>query len=225
MMKKLLSVFLVFAMLFSFASIASATSYRDPVDGIKMHPGLNPVVKFTDGNKYEYTLYAVEMDGITNADISLLYPENVIIEDFKEKGEFDMCIHFDAGDRLNVSFMYESENTSEAFKLFTVTFSYAGEAQFPEVKLTNLAGTFIKSVAEIVFINEAGAEITAIKGDIDMNGKITAADARLVLRHSSKLETLSSSQQKNADVNGDGKITSSDARLILRVASGLDKEF
>ncbi len=224
-MKKMLSVLLAVAILFSFGAIASATSYRDPIDGIKMRPGLNPVVKFIDNNRYEYTLYAVEMDGITNADISLIYPSNIMIEEFKEKGDFDMCIHHDTGDRLNISFMYETENTSEAFKLFTVTFSYIGEPEYPQVNLTNLAGTFIKTVAEIVFINEKGDEITLTAGDIDMNGKITAADARLVLRHSSKLESLTAAQQKNADVNGDGRITSSDARLILRVASGIDKGF
>ena len=64
-------------MLFAFCNIASATSYREPVDGIKINPGLNPVVKFIDGDKYEYTLYAYEMDGITNGDFSFIYTENI----------------------------------------------------------------------------------------------------------------------------------------------------
>lgn len=223
-MKKIISVLLTFAMLFALGTAATA-NYRDPVDGIKMKAGLNPVVKFIDGNKYEYTVYAVEMDGITNADISLHYADNILFEDFTEKGKFDMCIHHDSGEMLNISFMYEEENPEEAFKLFTVTFSYTGEAAYPELELTNLAGTFIKSVAEIVFVNENGNEISILAGDVDMNGDITAADARLALRYSSKLESLSAQQANNADVNGDGKVTSSDARLILRVASGIDKEF
>ena len=59
-------------------------------------------------------------------------------------------------------------------------------------------------------------------GDIDDNGKITAADARLVLRASAKLETLSENQKLAADVSKDKKITAADARTILRVSAKLE---
>ncbi len=224
-MKKIISALLVLIMAFSFCAVASANSYRDPVDGIKMHPGLNPVVKFIDGNKYEMTLYAVEMDGITNADFSLYYTENIIFEEFKEKGDFDMCVHFDAGDKLNISFINEEPDEREAFKLFSVTFSYIGEPTYPEIKLNHLAGTFIKSVAEIVFVNEKGDVVTVTAGDINSDGKVNATDARLALRYGAKLETLTAIQLKNADVNNDGMVNSVDARLILRVSAGIDKSF
>ncbi len=63
---------------------------------------------------------------------------------------------------------------------------------------------------------------TAEPGDIDANGKISASDARLVLRASAKLENFNAEQTKAADVNGDNKITASDARKILRVSAKLD---
>lgn len=224
-MKKILSFTLVIAMIFSFASVAFATSYRDTVDGFKMHPGFNPVVKFIGDNKYEYTLYAVEMDGITDADLVLDYPDNVLVESFRERGDFDMCINYDNGDTLNVSFMYEEQYQNDAFKLFTVTFSYTGEPQYPSVEVKNLAGTFMKSVAEVVFKNEAPVQGEVILGDVNGDGKITATDARLVLRHSARIELIPSAKADLADVNKDGKITATDARLILRVASQLDKGF
>jgi uncharacterized protein YcbK (DUF882 family) len=59
-----------------------------------------------------------------------------------------------------------------------------------------------------------------IKGDVDGNGKITAADARLALRASAKLENLTDKQKKSADIDGDGKVTAKDAREILQKASG-----
>ena len=62
-------------------------------------------------------------------------------------------------------------------------------------------------------------------GDIDGNGKHTAADARLVLRYSAKLEKLNAEQLKVADVDYNGKVTASDARYILRVSAKLDKPF
>lgn len=54
-----------------------------------------------------------------------------------------------------------------------------------------------------------------IKGDVDGDGKVTASDARLILRASVGLETL---DLERADVDGDGKITSADAREALRTA-------
>lgn len=62
----------------------------------------------------------------------------------------------------------------------------------------------------------------AILGDIDMDGKITAADARLLLRYTAKMTDLTSAQKNLADVNKDGKITAADARLVLRVAAKLE---
>lgn len=58
-------------------------------------------------------------------------------------------------------------------------------------------------------------------GDVNNDGKITAKDARLVLRHAARLEILSDEAVKYADVTKDGKITLADARLLLRVAARL----
>ena len=62
------------------------------------------------------------------------------------------------------------------------------------------------------------------KGDVNSDGRITAADARLVLRYAAKIENFSDEQKKNADVNGDNKVTAADARKILRVAAKLESE-
>lgn len=61
-------------------------------------------------------------------------------------------------------------------------------------------------------------------GDVNLDGKVNAIDARLALRMSAKLEEMPKSgsiQFKNADVNGNGVITAADARIILRVSAGL----
>ena len=61
-------------------------------------------------------------------------------------------------------------------------------------------------------------------GDVDGNGKVEPADARLALRASVKLENyaVGSAQFLAADVDGNGKIESSDARTILRVSVKLE---
>ena len=65
--------------------------------------------------------------------------------------------------------------------------------------------------------------LSFVPGDINNDGKVTASDARKILRIASGLESASGQAKKNADVNGDGKITAADAREALRIASGLSK--
>ncbi len=61
-----------------------------------------------------------------------------------------------------------------------------------------------------------------IKGDVNGDGKLSAIDARMILRHVARVETLSLLQMANADVNGDFKITAVDARRILRIVAGIE---
>lgn len=61
-----------------------------------------------------------------------------------------------------------------------------------------------------------------LKGDVNSDGKITAVDARLVLRHSASLEFLTDSNLVAADVNNDNKVTALDARYILRYSARID---
>lgn len=56
-----------------------------------------------------------------------------------------------------------------------------------------------------------------IKGDADGDGKVTAADARLILRAAVGLEEV---DLERGDIDGDGRITSSDARSALRISVG-----
>lgn len=59
-------------------------------------------------------------------------------------------------------------------------------------------------------------------GDTNKDGKITAADARLALRASGKLEELDLFSTIAGDINNDREVTAIDARSILRVAARLD---
>lgn len=65
---------------------------------------------------------------------------------------------------------------------------------------------------------------TYLLGDVNLDGKVNAADARLVLRITARLEKypdVGSVVFMNADVNGDGLLTAADARIILRVSAGI----
>ena len=60
-----------------------------------------------------------------------------------------------------------------------------------------------------------------IKGDTNSDGKISAADARTVLRIAARLETPSDNVRESADIDLDGSITSREARSVLRFAAKL----
>ena len=62
-----------------------------------------------------------------------------------------------------------------------------------------------------------------IKGDINLDGSVNAADALTVLQHAVKIIELTDSKLAKADVNKDGIINSSDALQILIIAVGLEK--
>lgn len=59
-------------------------------------------------------------------------------------------------------------------------------------------------------------------GDVNFDGNVTAADARLVLRAAAQLQLLTAAQLEVADVTGDGKVNANDARTVLRISAGLE---
>lgn len=74
-----------------------------------------------------------------------------------------------------------------------------------------------------VTFKEKVFEKTYFAGDADIDNKVTSADARLALRASVGLETLSDVQKKISDIDKDNTVTSSDARMILRASVNLEE--
>ncbi len=65
--------------------------------------------------------------------------------------------------------------------------------------------------------------VISILGDADLDGRVTAKDARLALRASAKLHTLTPTGFRAADLDGNGRVTAGEARRILRVSAKLDR--
>ena len=74
-------------------------------------------------------------------------------------------------------------------------------------------------------LKAAGYVVTEMPSvaDIDCDGSVTAADARLALRIAVRLDDADDLVKAAADVDGDGSVTSADARFILRMAVGLEE--
>jgi hypothetical protein len=82
-------------------------------------------------------------------------------------------------------------------------------------------GVLIWSADYITFAQQYDVQPYLLRGDSNMDGSVTSADAALILRHVIGLETLADTALQLADVNGDGKITAADAAMILRFVVGL----
>ena len=81
--------------------------------------------------------------------------------------------------------------------------------------------TLEKNIATIVDTVSVKKGATLL-GDVNFDGRVTASDARTILRSAANLELLTAEQRRVADINGDSRITASDARLALRISAGIN---
>ena len=70
---------------------------------------------------------------------------------------------------------------------------------------------------------EGTEEPTILFGDMDLNGKVETSDARLILRISAGMETVSDDLFIIADMNSDGFVSVEDAILALRAVANIEE--
>lgn len=85
--------------------------------------------------------------------------------------------------------------------------------------VTPVDGEIVKNGAKIKIDDEIYTLI--IKGDVVADGKITALDARGILRISARLENVDDITRNAADIDSDSRVTSAEARTVLRFVSRL----
>ena len=127
-----------------------------------------------------------------------------------------------ACDSANVTLSATTLTLDETGK---ATLSVTGDMPGTANLTFSLDGATMKATSTVtVAISEKPTEPAYTPGDVDGNGKIESADARLALRASVKLETYAEGSAKflAADYDKNGKIESADARAILRVSVKLD---
>ncbi len=64
--------------------------------------------------------------------------------------------------------------------------------------------------------------VDILRGDANLDGRITAADAAIVLRTLVDLSYMNAAMRDAADVNGDGTVTAADAAAIMRIVVQID---
>lgn len=135
------------------------------------------------------------------------------------------------GDTLNVGSYAGADIDFSKLKVYVLYNS--GESKLLQTGYTlshNIDASTVGKYTVTVTYGEYSAEFEytvadrpqRILGDVNGDGKVQAADARLALRASAMLENLDEASFYAADVDFDDKVNASDARLILRVSAGLE---
>lgn len=129
-----------------------------------------------------------------------------------------------------------SEGVALEMALLPITFSLAPFAYAVEptqvqigkeyTAVENASSIYSEPVIQIKMQKSTSA---ILKGDVDMDGKITAADAALVMEEIANIAggepTFTPEQFEAADMDGDGKLTAADVAAILsEYASGASKD-
>lgn len=124
-------------------------------------------------------------------------------------GEYRYCFSLFKNGNLVISGSYSDKNEAE--------FSFDEIGNYSVFcAVTDSSNMIVSSFSADIFV------IDFILGDVDRDGKITARDARMILRTSAGIDTLPDGAAASADVNSDGKVNAADARIVLRCAANID---
>ncbi|MBE6790054.1 MAG: hypothetical protein E7535_02550 [Ruminococcaceae bacterium] len=170
-------------------------------------PGNTVTVKF--GGK------SVEVDFRYSAAV----PQKIVLE-FKDKDGNTIPVNFIKGEEIDLSgIRVRLVYTDDTFRY--IDDFIMSSPDYTVMGSQNISVEYLEfSEVFTIYISEYNS-----KGDVAPNGgdgKITAVDARTVLRASVGLTTLGGKLLFAGDADRNGKITANDARLILRASVGLE---
>jgi|GEM_PF-2801669 len=195
-------------------AVASSTGY----DSSMMNEYISDFGNFEQVNLYvQNTQSDPDLPLLPGEDISF---HVVSVESNIEVGDFYYICKYGELNMNALDSMSESELTANHGKDFTFTPTKSGIWT-----LFVLIDTEIGLLVSVDHYRVLGEnEYTLMLGDIDIDGKITTADARHALRAAVKIITVSEDEPTYwlFDVNFDGAVTAEDARRILRAAVNLE---
>ena len=123
-----------------------------------------------------------------------------------ESGDVFAWSHFaDGSDRLQADGFY---GRAILFGAFQKGFGYFASAYFENA---SFAKPRVLRVVE------------GLRGDANLDGKVTAADAALILRTVVGLSRMNAPMRAAGDLDGDGEITAADAAKVLRMVIGAEE--
>ena len=142
-----------------------------------------------------------------------------IPESVREMSTGDVIMYL-LGTALN-----STESTAQAATSSDYVFAPSSTTQESAVSTSKNTNSETESRTSVIIYPSNETSAAWKTGDVNNDGDVTAADARLALRASATLDILSGKALDAADVNGDGVVTAKDARSILRYAAKITNSF
>ncbi len=174
----------------------------------------------------------IEALSTENTDVKdIVYDFDALPEDSAEKDIFTYKTT-ETPDRINFSgFFLDSLTTDKDFHLCDIIIFSDGELSETDIlqfsyTLTCEDGSTSESHTYSLLsrdLIENAKSPSYHSGDANLDGRVDASDARIILRASVGLEVLSLEESPYADSDYDGKITATDARFALRLSVGLEE--
>ncbi len=201
-----------------------ASSYQ-----IELRPSYNPV-----RNQLAVQLVLLDAKNSYSGNFSLKYDGDVFTyADADERQFADGYVV--AGNPIDnivtcsyaVSSAITAKDCDENGDLLLTTFYFnVDRKNLKDVNLVSAGATYFYENGSQTFVEPVTLDLDQdfflLIGDADNDGRITAMDARLILRIAAKLEGVTDEEMfTRCDVNGDGSITAVDARLVLRAVAKL----
>ena len=192
-------------------------SYTGEVKNVGKNAFLN--TPYYDNYEGEFFIIGDQLIKYKGDDVSFVRIPNTVkrIAD----GAFDGCYSYNEKDGYTFvisSILVPASATEFGENCFALATFEDGSSYSPRIYAYN--GT-----PAMEALTEEGYLVTEMPAiaDIDKDGAVTSADARLALRIAVRLDTVDDITKAAADVDGDDQITSADCRLILRMAVGLEE--
>lgn len=209
-------------------------------------PYTDAVIK-SENDRYTVSLYIRNSKNIDGLDFTIKLPEDgtLSFSDIKVMLLQSDDISNQINDSTNFYYHHKiNSNTLTFAGFFAVPPTEAGDIHICDIIINKISAVTTNSNIELDTLISVGSssirslkiysltDFTVLKenkpeaypsGDTDRDGKVTASDARFILRASVKLETIDILSLPYADTDHNGEISASDARYALRASVGLEE--
>lgn len=211
-MKKVLSMILSLAV---FIPLSISCSAAGTYDGVQVYamPAAQPVWNGIENVSLTFSITNAGNASVVYTVSGIPDSSNFLIKTYIEKRTMSLFWK-----RVNIGQPDDewTDRTSKNYYINSHSVTVTEDGTYrATVKVITPRGDTIVKTAQFTFTKGV------IRGDVNFDNKVTASDARLILRCAAGFEKFSSEQKTRGDLNSDGKITAADARLALRIAAGL----
>ena len=159
--------------------------------------------------------------GLGSDDIKIVFYKDS--KDYSVNSKRILAAH-EFGHLWGIDDLYNYNNNLDSIYSHSYDFTYATRHDRNAMRIC-LNNLWFNPGGNQVWQYQSSPGVFIKRADVNQDGCITSADARLILQFCSQTLTPTILQFKLADVDGNGIVTSADAQEVLRYAANLESKF